>query len=227
MYEFVEPHVRRAAAEHLGVGFGELVSEVALRDDLAADSLDLFEMALALEGEFAIVMPERILGEVRTYSDLVRATCFLIRVRREAEARGAEPPQHIWARIVPPAGESSGTLERTGWLTPYIAETIAEDAVRAGRGARVELTITATTTEGFVRAQRQFAGLGKRSVLVTVGRDDGPAAPPLDCTADRIPEPQQVAVAGAPPTLTDPLLGQLTGAHTTVTVTGYAGDNPW
>jgi len=227
MYEFVEPQVRRLVAEHLGVGLEELVSEVSLRDDLAADSLDLVELALALEGEFAIVVPERIVDEVRTYSDLVHATGLLIRARCEAEARGAEPPQRIWARIVPPAGESSGTLERTGWLTPYTAETIAEDAVRAGRGARVELTVAASTTEGLVRAQRQFAGLGKRGVLVTVRRDDEPTVPPLHSTADRMPEPQQVAVAGARPTLTDPLLDQLTGAHTTVTVTGYAGDDPW
>jgi acyl carrier protein len=220
MYEFVEPHVRRVVAERLGVGLEELVSEISLRDDLAADSLDLVELTLALEGEFAIVVSERILDEVRTYSDLVHAIGLLIRARREAEAHGAERPPRIWVRIVPATGESAGTLERTGWLTPYTAETIVEDAVRAGPGARVELTVAASTTEGLVRAQRQFAGLGKRGVLVTVRRDDGPAA-------DRMAEPQQVAVAGAHPTLTDRLLDQLTGARTTVTVTGYAGDDPW
>ena len=41
--EFVEPNVRRLVAEHLGVGFEELVAHVSLRDDLAADSLDLVE----------------------------------------------------------------------------------------------------------------------------------------------------------------------------------------
>jgi len=219
MDEFVEPHVRRLVAEHLGVGVEELLSDVSLRDDLAADSLDLVELALALEGEFAIVVPERVLDEVRTYGDLVNATALLIRARCAAEARVAEPPA-IWLRIVPATGQSTGTLERTGWLTPYTAETIGEDAVRASPGAKLELTIAATTTEGFVRAQRQFAGLGKRGALVTVRRDDGPTAPPLHSTADRMAEPQQVAVAGVHPTLTDPLLDQLTGARTTVTVTG-------
>ena len=71
----MEPHVRRLVAEHLGVGVEELVSEVSLRDDLAADSLDLVELALALEGEFPIAVPERILDEVRS--------------------------PRIWARIVP------------------------------------------------------------------------------------------------------------------------------
>jgi acyl carrier protein len=160
MYEFVELQVRRLTAEHLGVGLEELVDGVSLREDLAADSLDLVELSLALEGEFAIVVPERILDEVRTYSDLVHATGLLIRARFAGEARGPELPQRIRVRIVPAAGEASGILERTGWLTPYTAEAIAEDAVRAGLGARVELTIAAATTEAFVRAQRQFAGLG-------------------------------------------------------------------
>jgi acyl carrier protein len=224
--EFVEPRVRCLVAEHLGVGVEELLSGVSLRDDLAADSLDLVELALAIEGEFAILVPERILDEVRTYSDLVHATARLIHVRFAAEARGAEPPARVWLRIVPAAG-SSGTLERTGWLTPYTAETIAEDAVRAGPGAKLQLTIAAHTAEGFVRAQRQFAGLGKRGVLVTIQRDGGLATPPLHFTADRAVELQQVAATGAHPTLTDPLLDQLTGARTTVTVTGYGGDDPW
>jgi acyl carrier protein len=226
MDEFLEPHVRRLVAEQLGVGVEQLLSEVSLRDDLAADSLDLVELAMAIEGEFAIMVPERMLDEVRTYRDLVHATALLIRARCAAEARGAEPPARVWLRIVPAAG-SSGTLERTGWLTPYTAETIAGDAMRAGPGAKLQLTIAAHTAEGFVRAQRQFAGLGKRGVLVTIQRDDGLATPPLHFTADRAVEWQQVAVTGAHPALTDPLLDQLTGARTAVTITGYAGDDPW
>src|SRR5690348_16529934 len=129
MDEFVEPHVRRLVAERLGVGVEELLSEVSLRDELAADSLDLVELAMALESEFAIAVPERILDEVRTFGDLVRATGSLIRAHGETEWRRAEP-QRAWARIVPPSGESRGGVERTGWLTPYFADTIATDAMR-------------------------------------------------------------------------------------------------
>jgi len=203
MYEFVEPHVRRLVVEHLGVGVEELVADVSLRDDLAADSLDLVELSMALEGEFAIVVPERILDEVRTYGDLIAATNLLIRARCEAEARGAEGPARFWVRIVPATGESSGTLERTGWLTPYTAETIAEDAVRAGRGARLEVTVGASTTEGIAR-------LGKRGVQVIVRRDDRAAAPPVHSTPDPVAERHQLA-------LTHRLLDQLTGTRTTVT----------
>jgi acyl carrier protein len=118
MDEFVEPHVRRLVAEHLGVGEEALVRDISLRDDLAADSLDLVELAMALEGEFAILVPERILDAVRTYGDLVAAAGVLLRARCEAERRGAEPAERIWVRIVSRAGESTGSLERTGWLTP-------------------------------------------------------------------------------------------------------------
>src|SRR5207237_857896 len=85
--------------------------------------------------EFAIVVPERILDQVRTYGDLVQATGLLIRTRCEEEAGGAERPLRMWVRITPPAGGSAGTLDRTGWLTPYTAETVAQDALRA-RDAR-------------------------------------------------------------------------------------------
>jgi acyl carrier protein len=186
MYEFLEPQVRGLVAEQLGVGFEELVSDVSLRDDLAVDSLDLVELTLALEDEFAIVVPERILEEVRTFGDLVGATGRLIRARSEAEPREAGPAQRIWVRIVPPAGDSSGILERAGWLTPYTAETIAEDAVRGAAGTTLELTVAESATEGHVRAERQFAWLRKRGVRVIVRRGDHPTAPPIDSFPDRV-----------------------------------------
>lgn len=98
MVEFVEPSVRRVVADRLGVGVEVLVRDISLRDDLAADSLDLVELAMALETEFAIVVPERIVDRVRTYGDLVEAIGLLV-----------------------PQGDSDGGLERTGRLTPYAA----------------------------------------------------------------------------------------------------------
>jgi len=182
MEEFVEGHVRRLVAESLGVGSEQLVSEVSLRDELAADSLDLVELAMALEAEFAIVVPERILDQARTYGDLVQAIGRLIRTRRQAEARGAEEwPFRVWARLTPAAGGS--IVERTGWLTAYTAETVADDALRAGSGARLEVTVAASTTADLARTRQQFAELGKRGVHVTVRRDDRPPGPPVPSTA--------------------------------------------
>jgi len=126
------------------------------------------------------VVPERLLDRVRTYGDLVRATGLLIRARRAAEVRAAEPPLRMWARVLRPAGESGGSLERAGWLTPYAAETIAKDALRAGQGARLELTVAASTDEvGLTGVQHQFTWLGER--------DDRRPSPPARCdTANRL-----------------------------------------
>ena len=107
---FVERSCRRLVADHLGVGVEQLVAGVSLREDLAADSLDLVELAMALEAKFGIVVPERLLDRVRTYGDLVRATGLLIRARRAAEVRAAEPPLRMWARVLARAGKSGGSL---------------------------------------------------------------------------------------------------------------------
>ena len=147
----MELTVRRLVADHLGVGVGELGSEVSLRDDLAADSLDLVELAMALEAAFAIEVPQPILERVRSFGDLIRATDLLIGARCEAESRGAESPTRIWARIVPGAGRPGGTVERTAWLTPYVVETIAEDAMRAGPGSRLELTVAGSLAGGLTQ----------------------------------------------------------------------------
>ena len=101
--EFVEPYVRCLVAEYLGVGVEELASHVSLREDMAADSLDLIELAVALEGEFAIVVPETVIEDVRTYGDLVRATAGLMRARC-AETGEAEPPARVWLRPNPATG---------------------------------------------------------------------------------------------------------------------------
>jgi acyl carrier protein len=79
MEQQVEPRVRRLVAESLGVGPEELTPEVSLTDDLAADSLDLVELAVALEAELGADVPARLLQQVRTYGDLVQATLASLR----------------------------------------------------------------------------------------------------------------------------------------------------
>jgi acyl carrier protein len=213
MYQ--ELRVRRVVADALGVGLEELVREVSLRDDLAADSLDLVELVLALEAKFGITVPDRVLDLVRSYGDLVETTVDLIRARRAAESRSAEQPARFVARVVPSEGRSGGILERGGWLTPYIVETIAEDALRAGRGARLVVTVAASTEDtGLARVRDDFACLGERGILVTVWRED----------EDRVPEQHPPVVGGA---MTSELLNLLTGVPTAVTVTEYLGEDPW
>jgi len=173
MNSLFEPRVRRLVAEHLGVGFDDLTPEVSLIDDLAVDSLDLLELAVALEAEFGVTVPERTIAEVRTYGELVAATVALARNGAEAEARTAMEPVRVWARLVAPRGVG-GVLERAEWLTPYAAETISEHALRAGPGAQLEVTVAADGGDtGLRQAQEQFAWLSGRGIAVDVHRDRG------------------------------------------------------
>lgn len=84
LYTFLEPHVRRLAAEHLSVASERLVCTASLRGDLAADPPSLRDLTSALEGEFAIVMPTRVVDGVRSYEDLVHAIGSLVRRRSAA-----------------------------------------------------------------------------------------------------------------------------------------------
>jgi len=81
------------------------------------------------------------------------------------------PPAMVVARVVPAASHGGTVLRRTGWLTPYAAETIAEDAQRAGRGACLEITLEPRAGDDHVAAVRaDFAWLGARGVDVRVRR---------------------------------------------------------
>jgi len=182
MFELVEPRLRRLVADRLGVDVEELTPDVSLTDELAADSLDLLEVALALENDFGIVMPEDSLEHVRTYGDLWHTVQLLTGRRREAEAHAARPiPALVWARVSGPDGRH-GDLQRAGWLTPYTAEEIAEDAMRAGRGSRLEVMVSPEVSDAsLARLQSEFSWLGDRGVQVSVRRDHhrGPLAHPL------------------------------------------------
>lgn len=176
MLAAIEPCVRRVVEETLGVSADQLAPEVSLTDDLAADSLDLVEVALGLESALGIVVPERLLEEVRTYGDLVRATALLARRRREAPAEPA--PTAVWVRLTLRGGRSELALERCAWLTPYVAETFTEDARRAGHDARLELTVRNGTRAELARVRERFRPLGKHGVEVHVGRGEPQAASP-------------------------------------------------
>jgi acyl carrier protein len=188
MEMFVEPRVRSLVAEHLGVGIEKLVSRVTLREDLAADSLDLVELAMVLEGEFGIVVAERVLDEVRTYGDLVTAISLLVREGRDAERHRAPPPR-VWARITRAAHEAGGALERTACLTPYVARVIFEDALAAGDRSRLEMTVATRSGSVLARVRLRFAPLLLRGIEVTVRCGDGPAPPIADRASDHTDGP--------------------------------------
>src|SRR2546426_6475601 len=172
--EPVEARVRAVVAAQLGVGPEELTPDVSLGDDLAADSLDLVELGFAFEDELGINLPERVLQRIRTYGDLLDAVRL-----HEGERRAAKPgvengrePAFVWMRIVPAPGQASGGLLRGGWLTPYVAETIVDDALRSGPGSRLEISVPANVSDAHLAELRQrFTWLAERGVRVSVRRD--------------------------------------------------------
>jgi acyl carrier protein len=171
MAEFAEPRVRALVAEHLGVDIDDLASDISLTDNLAADSLDLLDLAMALEDEFEIRLPESTVDEVRTYGDLVAA------VRSQAERSmtlhaKTLPAAQVHARVIPARPRAGGDIQRGAWLTPYTVETIADDALHGGRGSRLELTVLGDLPEAaFADISRRFEWLAARGVQVHVRRD--------------------------------------------------------
>jgi acyl carrier protein len=176
--------VRSVVADRLGLGVDDLGADVALVDDLAADSLDLVEIALAIETNLGVVLPRHFLDEVRTCGELVDATVTLARRRRRIERHAEEEPVALRARLTPAGAERPWTIERVVLLTPYAAESLADDALRAGAGARLELRLGRRASEATLhRVRRDFSRLGERGIEVRVHRDAGAERPDRDDAA--------------------------------------------
>jgi acyl carrier protein len=67
----LEPRVRSIVAVHLDVDPERLRPEARLGEDLCVDSLAAVELAMVLEDEFDITLPEEVLGCVATFGDVV------------------------------------------------------------------------------------------------------------------------------------------------------------
>ena len=78
---------------------------------------------------------------------------------------------HVFVRVrlSRAAQPFAGSLERLCALTPYAVELIADDALRAGRGARLELLVAANEGNEVVRrVQARFASLARRGINLVV-----------------------------------------------------------
>ena len=58
-------------AEQLGIEPAEIKAESIFKDDLNADSLDLFEMIMAMEEEFGVEIPSDDLDQIATVQDVM------------------------------------------------------------------------------------------------------------------------------------------------------------
>ena len=157
----IEPDLRHLVADLLGVDPDELVPEASLIDDLAADSLDVVELAIVIESTFGITLPRHRMDEVRSYRDLLDAVMASAESRRTRELV-LTPGLGVKSRLVPP-GANEATLERADALTPYAI------ALGAGPGTHLEVTLPAeANTADLASVRDALAGLGRRGIAVSV-----------------------------------------------------------
>lgn len=64
--------IKTMIAENLGVNENAITEGATFKEDLGADSLDLFELAMALEDEFGIEIPTEDLEQIATVGDVVQ-----------------------------------------------------------------------------------------------------------------------------------------------------------
>lgn len=63
--------IKAIVADNLGVDEDSITMEASFKDDLNADSLDLFEMVMALEENYGVEIPSEDLEKLLTVSDVV------------------------------------------------------------------------------------------------------------------------------------------------------------
>ena len=63
--------VKEIVAENLGADINTLTEETSFKDDLGADSLDLFKMVMALEEEYGKEIPTEDLEKLTTIGEVV------------------------------------------------------------------------------------------------------------------------------------------------------------
>ena len=63
--------IRIMIAEQLGIGEDEVKAESNFKDDLGADSLDLFELVMSLEEEYEVEIPSEDLEKIATVNDVM------------------------------------------------------------------------------------------------------------------------------------------------------------
>jgi acyl carrier protein len=62
--------IKELVADSLGAEINTLSAETSFKEDLGADSLDLFEMVMALEEEFNVEIPSEDLEDIKTIGDV-------------------------------------------------------------------------------------------------------------------------------------------------------------
>lgn len=68
----LQEKVKETVAESLGADINTITEETSFKDDLGADSLDLFEMVMSLEESCGVEIPTEDLEQMKTVGDVVK-----------------------------------------------------------------------------------------------------------------------------------------------------------
>ncbi len=66
MSQDIQDRIKKVVVEKLSVKEEEVVDSASFQEDLGADSLDVVELVMALEDEFAVEIPDDEVGEIKT-----------------------------------------------------------------------------------------------------------------------------------------------------------------
>lgn len=64
--------IKEIIIEQLNLSDVEITEDTSFKDDLGADSLDLFELVMAFEEEYGIEMPQDELEDIDTVGDVIK-----------------------------------------------------------------------------------------------------------------------------------------------------------
>jgi hypothetical protein len=131
-YIALEPRVRRLIASHLGVDPGSLHADTDLRFGPGA----LRGIARALRRSFSVAVDEPELARLRSCRELSQ---LVARHVAQRDWPRHAPPSSVWVRVIP-TDPGLPPLERLVELTPYMVQTIVEDA-RGGRTSQLEVVV--------------------------------------------------------------------------------------
>ena len=63
--------LKQLLSERFGYDESTITEDTDFKDDLGADSLDLFEMVMALEEEYSVEIPAEDLSDINTVGDII------------------------------------------------------------------------------------------------------------------------------------------------------------
>ena len=77
IYQHTKPNrnmlekIKEIVADQLGIDEDDIKLESNFKEDLEADSLDLFELVMALEEEYGVEIPSEDLEKIATVNDII------------------------------------------------------------------------------------------------------------------------------------------------------------